>query len=98
MSKKFDAGVKEYRDYLLTPAMFPSTTDLLACFKVTGQTCSRGRKWQPQVQPILHRHLGPRSLVRAPHRPRFLTKAVAYRIEDVPGDKESVLTPSCLPP
>ena len=37
MSKKYDAGVKEYRDTYWTPEYVPLDTDLLACFKVTGQ-------------------------------------------------------------
>ena len=37
MSKKYDAGVKEYRDTYWTPDYVPLDTDLLACFKVTGQ-------------------------------------------------------------
>jgi hypothetical protein len=37
MSKKYDAGVKEYRDTYWTPEYVPLDTDLLACFKCTGQ-------------------------------------------------------------
>ena len=37
MSKKYDAGVKEYRDTYWTPDYVPLDTDLLACFKCTGQ-------------------------------------------------------------
>ena len=36
MAKKYDAGVKEYRDLYWTPDYVPLDTDLLACFKVTG--------------------------------------------------------------
>ena len=36
MSKKYDAGVKEYRDTYWTPDYVPLDTDLLACFKCTG--------------------------------------------------------------
>ena len=35
--KTYDAGVKEYRDMYWTPDYVPLDTDLLACFKVTGQ-------------------------------------------------------------
>ena len=37
MAKKYDAGVKEYRDTYFTPDYVPLDTDLLACFKCTGQ-------------------------------------------------------------
>ena len=37
MSKKYDAGVKEYRATYWTPDYVPLATDLLACFKCTGQ-------------------------------------------------------------
>ena len=37
MAKAYDAGVKEYRDMYWTPDYVPLDTDLLACFKVTGQ-------------------------------------------------------------
>jgi len=37
MAKKYDAGVKEYRDSYWTPDYVPLDTDLLACFKVTAQ-------------------------------------------------------------
>ena len=33
----YKAGVKEYRDKYWTPDYVPLDTDLLACFKVTGQ-------------------------------------------------------------
>ena len=36
-AKKYDAGVKEYRDMYWTPDYVPLDTDLLACFKCTGQ-------------------------------------------------------------
>jgi ribulose-bisphosphate carboxylase large chain len=36
-SKGYDAGVKEYRDMYWTPDYVPLDTDLLACFKCTGQ-------------------------------------------------------------
>ena len=36
-SKAYDAGVKEYREMYWTPDYVPLDTDLLACFKVTGQ-------------------------------------------------------------
>ena len=35
--KSYQAGVKEYRDKYWTPDYVPLDTDLLACFKVTGQ-------------------------------------------------------------
>ena len=37
MAKKYDAGVKEYRDTYWTPEYVPLDSDLLACFKCTGQ-------------------------------------------------------------
>ena len=37
MSKAYEAGVKEYRDKYWTPDYVPLDTDLLACFKCTGQ-------------------------------------------------------------
>ena len=36
-SKGYEAGVKEYREKYWTPEYVPLDTDLLACFKVTGQ-------------------------------------------------------------
>ena len=36
-SKDYKAGVKEYRDMYWAPDYVPLDTDLLACFKVTGQ-------------------------------------------------------------
>ena len=38
MSKKYDAGVKEYRDTYWTPDYVPLDTDLLACFKSVSYT------------------------------------------------------------
>ena len=35
--KSYQAGVKEYRDKYWTPDYVPLDTDLLACFKCTGQ-------------------------------------------------------------
>ena len=37
MSNTYQAGVKEYREKYWTPDYVPLDTDLLACFKVTGQ-------------------------------------------------------------
>ena len=38
MSKKtYQAGVKDYQEKYWTPDYVPLDTDLLACFKVTGQ-------------------------------------------------------------
>ena len=36
-AKKYDAGVKEYRETYWDPDYTPKETDLLACFKVTPQ-------------------------------------------------------------
>ena len=36
-SKDYKAGVKEYRDMYWAPDYVPLDTDLLACFKCTGQ-------------------------------------------------------------
>ena len=37
MAKKYDAGVKEYRETYWMPDYTPKDTDILACFKITPQ-------------------------------------------------------------
>ena len=37
MAKKYDAGVKEYRETYWMPEYTPADTDILACFKITPQ-------------------------------------------------------------
>ena len=55
MSKKYDAGVKEYRDTYWTPEYVPLDTDLLACFKCTGQEHINGRR-EGTHDPQCERH------------------------------------------
>ena len=37
MAKKYDAGVKDYRETYWMPDYTPKDTDILACFKITAQ-------------------------------------------------------------
>ena len=88
MSKKYDAGVKEYRDTYWTPDYVPLDTDLLACFKVTGQ--DGVPKEEVAAAVAAESSTGTWSTVWS----ELLTdldfyKGRCYRIEDVPGDKES---------
>jgi len=88
MSKKYDAGVKEYRDTYWTPDYVPLDTDLLACFKCTGQ--EGVPKEEVAAAVAAESSTGTWSTVWS----ELLTdldfyKGRCYRIEDVPGDKES---------
>jgi len=88
MAKKYDAGVKEYRDTYWTPDYVPLDTDLLACFKCTGQ--EGVPKEEVAAAVAAESSTGTWSTVWS----ELLTdldfyKGRAYRIEDVPGDKES---------
>lgn len=88
MSKKYDAGVKEYRDTYWTPDYVPLDTDLLACFKCTGQ--EGVPKEEVAAAVAAESSTGTWSTVWS----ELLTdldfyKGRCYRIEDVPGDKEA---------
>merc|ERR1712005_78211 len=84
----YDAGVKEYRDTYWTPDYVPLDTDLLACFKCTGQEGVPREEVAAAV--AAESSTGTWSTVWS----ELLTdldfyKGRCYRIEDVPGDKES---------
>ena len=49
--KKYDAGVKEYRETYWMPDYTPKDTDILACFKVTPQPGVPVKKGQPPWPP-----------------------------------------------
>ncbi len=88
MAKAYDAGVKEYRDMYWTPDYVPLDTDLLACFKCTGQPGVPNEEVAAAV--AAESSTGTWSTVWS----ELLTdleyyKGRAYRIEDVPGDSES---------
>lgn len=88
MSKKYDAGVKEYRDTYWTPDYVPLDSDLLACFKCTGQ--EGVPKEEVAAAVAAESSTGTWSTVWS----ELLTdldfyKGRCYRIEDVPGDKEA---------
>ncbi|MBM5795096.1 MAG: ribulose-bisphosphate carboxylase large subunit, partial [Cyanobacteria bacterium M_surface_7_m2_037] len=88
MAKKYDAGVKEYRDTYWTPDYVPLDSDLLACFKCTGQEGVPREEVAAAV--AAESSTGTWSTVWS----ELLTdldfyKGRCYRIEDVPGDKES---------
>ena len=89
--KTYDAGVKEYRDMYWTPEYVPLDTDLLACFKCTGQPGVPREEVAAAV--AAESSTGTWSTVWS----ELLTdleyyKGRAYRIEDVPGDSESFWT------
>src|SRR6056300_974566 len=84
-SKAYDAGVKEYRDMYWTPDYVPLDTDLLACFKCTGQPGVP--KEEVAAAVAAESSTGTWSTVWS----ELLTdmefyKGRCYRIEDVPGD------------
>ncbi len=88
MSANYQAGVKEYRDMYWTPDYVPLDTDLLACFKCTGQPGVPREEVAAAV--AAESSTGTWSTVWS----ELLTdleyyKGRAYRIEDVPGDSES---------
>ena len=84
----YDAGVKDYREAYWTPDYVPLDTDLLACFKITPQ-------------PDVPREEAAAAVAAESSTGTWTTvwsdlltdldyyKGRAYRIEDVPGDKES---------
>ena len=87
-SKDYKAGVKEYREMYWAPDYVPLDTDLLACFKVTGQPGVPREEVAAAV--AAESSTGTWSTVWS----ELLTdleyyKGRAYRIEDVPGDSES---------
>ena len=91
MAKKYDAGVKEYRDLYWAPDYVPLDTDLLACFKVVGQEGVPREEVAAAV--AAESSTGTWSTVWS----ELLTdlefyKGRAYRIEDVPGDKDAFYT------
>ena len=84
----YDAGVKEYRDMYWTPDYVPLDTDLLACFKCTGQP--EVPREEVAAAVAAESSTGTWSTVWS----ELLTdmeyyKGRCYRIEDVPGDSES---------
>ena len=88
---KYDAGVKEYRDTYWAPDYVPLDTDLLACFKVVGQAGVPREEVAAAV--AAESSTGTWSTVWS----ELLTdlefyKGRAYRIEDVPGDKDAFYT------
>jgi ribulose-bisphosphate carboxylase large chain len=88
MSKKYDAGVKEYRDTYWTPDYVPLDTDLLACFKCTGQ--EGVPKEEVAAAVAAESSTGTWSTVWSELLVDLdFYKGRCYRIEDVPGDKES---------
>ena len=64
MAKKYDAGVKEYRETYWMPEYTPLDTDILACFKVTPRKVYLVKK----LQLLL-----PQNLQRVPGLPYGLT-------------------------
>ena len=87
-TKSYQAGVKEYREKYWTPDYVPLDTDLLACFKVTGQP--EVPREEVAAAVAAESSTGTWSTVWS----ELLTdleyyKGRAYRIEDVPGDSES---------
>jgi ribulose-bisphosphate carboxylase large chain len=87
--KTYDAGVKDYRQTYWTPDYVPLDTDLLACFKVTPQPGVPNEEAAAAV--AAESSTGTWTTVWSD----LLTdldfyKGRAYRIEDVPGDSESI--------
>ena len=77
MARKYDAGVKEYRETYWMPDYTPKDTDLLACFKITPQEAV------PREEVA--------AAVAAGSSTGTCTdldyyKGRAYAIEDIPGD------------
>ncbi len=84
-AKKYDAGVKDYRENYWTPNYEPKDTDLLACFKITPQ--EGVPKEEAAAAVAAESSTGTWTTVWTD----LLTdmeyyKGRAYRIEDVPGD------------
>jgi len=87
-TKTYDAGVKDYALTYWTPDYVPLDSDLLACFKVTPQAGVPREEAAAAV--AAESSTGTWTTVWSD----LLTdldyyKGRAYRIEDVPGDKES---------
>jgi len=87
-TKTYDAGVKDYALTYWTPDYVPLDSDLLACFKVTPQ--SGVPREEAAAAVAAESSTGTWTTVWSD----LLTdldyyKGRAYRIEDVPGDKES---------
>jgi len=85
MAKKYDAGVKEYRETYWMPDYTPKDTDLLACFKITPQEGVPREEVAAAV--AAESSTGTWTTVWTD----LLTdldyyKGRAYAIEDVPGD------------
>ncbi|WP_455217260.1 form I ribulose bisphosphate carboxylase large subunit, partial [Kaarinaea lacus] len=85
MAKKYDAGVKEYRETYWMPDYTPTDTDILACFKVTPQPGVPREEVAAAV--AAESSTGTWTTVWTD----LLTdldyyKGRAYAIEDVPGD------------
>ena len=88
MAKKYDAGVKEYRDTYFTPDYVPLDTDLLACFKCTGQ--EGVPKEEVAAAVAAESSTGTWSTVWSELLVDLeFYKGRCYRIEDVPGDKDA---------
>ena len=87
-TKTYDAGVKDYALTYWTPDYVPLDSDLLACFKVTPQ--AKVSREEAAAAVAAESSTGTWTTVWSD----LLTdldyyKGRAYRIEDVPGDKES---------
>ena len=85
MAKKYDAGVKEYRETYWMPEYTPAETDILACFKITPQEGVPREEVAAAV--AAESSTGTWTTVWTD----LLTdldyyKGRAYAIEDVPGD------------
>ena len=88
MAKNYQAGVKAYRETYWIPDYTPKDSDILACFKVTPQ-------------PGVPREEAAAAVAAESSTGTWTTvwtdlltdleyyKGRAYRIEDVPGDRES---------
>ena len=88
MAQTFDAGVQDYQLTYWTPDYVPLDTDLLACFKIVGQEGVPREEVAAAV--AAESSTGTWTTVWTD----LLTdmdfyKGRAYRIEDVPGDKNA---------
>ncbi len=86
-ARRYEAGVKEYRETYWEPDYAPKDTDLLACFKVTGQPGVP--KEEVAAAVAAESSTGTWTTVWTD----LLTnldhyKGRAYKIEQVPGDDE----------
>lgn len=83
--KKYDAGVKAYRETYWAPDYTPKDTDLLACFKITPQ------EGVPRIEAAAAVAAESSTGTSTTVWTDLLTdleyyKGRAYRVEDVPGD------------